>query len=309
MRPALRLNGFLPQEVLAVAELAVELVVQVVAVRDDDDGRGVKRLLQEVGVEHHGKGLARALRMPEYADFAVTAYGELGALDGLADGKILVVARKNLMAAHAVIVEADEVPDDVQEPFFLEDALKESREVREGLGFHIPVFRLPLHEAVLAARDGPRLAHQLVGHDADAVVDEHAGDFLHVIADLRVCIACVRLLPARGLQLKEADREPVQEQQNVRPLGGVFHEGPLVGDDVGVPVAAFPRVLIIGNVDDGGFCLAVRAVADLNPVLQVVHEERVLFHQLGVLKVAELEQRFGKGLCRGIRVQAAERLF
>ena len=169
--------------------------------------------------------------------------------------------------------------------------------------------QFPFHEAVLSARDGSRLAHQLVGHDADAVVDEHARDFLHVIADLRVRLARVRLLAARGFQLKETDRKPVQEQQDVRPLGGVFHEGPLVRDDVGVPVAAFPRVLIIGNIDDGGFCLAVRAVADLNPVLQVVHEERVLFHQLGVLKVAELEQRFGKGLCRGFRVQAAERLF
>ena len=85
-----------------------------------------------MGVEHHGKGLPRALRMPEHADFAVTADRKFGTLNGLADGKILVVARKNLIAAHAVIVEADEVPDDVQEAVFLKDALKEGREVRDG---------------------------------------------------------------------------------------------------------------------------------------------------------------------------------
>ena len=113
---ALRLLGRLPQEVLAAAELAIELIVQVVPVCDDHDGGALQRLLQIVGIEHHGQGLAAALGVPEDAALAVGDGGVTGGFDGLFHGEILVIARQNLKGVGAVHIEADEVAENVQKP-------------------------------------------------------------------------------------------------------------------------------------------------------------------------------------------------
>ena len=55
VRAAFRLNGRLPQEILAPRELSVKLIVQIVPVRNDDDGRAFECRLEQVRVEHHGK--------------------------------------------------------------------------------------------------------------------------------------------------------------------------------------------------------------------------------------------------------------
>ena len=70
---ALRLHGGLAQEVLAAGEGAEELVVEVVAVGEDDDGRVLHRRLADdgAGVEGHRQALAGALGVPDDADAAV----------------------------------------------------------------------------------------------------------------------------------------------------------------------------------------------------------------------------------------------
>lgn len=67
-------GGVWAQEIPATGELAVELVVQVVAVGDDHNGWAFQRLLQVMGIEHHGQGFSAALGMPEHAALAI-GYG------------------------------------------------------------------------------------------------------------------------------------------------------------------------------------------------------------------------------------------
>ena len=85
------LNRRLPQEIPAPCKLAVKLIVQIVPVGDDNDGRALQRLLQIVGVEYHGQGFPAALGVPENAALAVRPGGKAGGFHRLFDSKILVI--------------------------------------------------------------------------------------------------------------------------------------------------------------------------------------------------------------------------
>ena len=67
------LHRRLAQQVVAAREGAEELVVEVVAVGEDDDRRVLHRRVQDdaAGVERHRQALARALRVPDHADAPV----------------------------------------------------------------------------------------------------------------------------------------------------------------------------------------------------------------------------------------------
>ena len=67
------LHRRLAQQVAAAGEGAEELVVEVVAVGQHDDGRVRHRRVQDhaAGVEGHRQALARALRVPDHADAPV----------------------------------------------------------------------------------------------------------------------------------------------------------------------------------------------------------------------------------------------
>ena len=73
VRAALGLHRRLAQQVLAAREGAEELVVEVVAVGEHDEGRVLHRRLADdaPGVEGHRQALARALRVPDHADAPV----------------------------------------------------------------------------------------------------------------------------------------------------------------------------------------------------------------------------------------------
>ena len=170
--PALRLLRRLAQEILAPGELAVELVVQVVPVGDNHYCWALQCLLQIMGIEHHGQGLVAALSVPEHAALAVGNGGVLCGFNGFLHCKILVIARQDFKGVGPVHIEADKIPEDVQEPLFLEDALKEG--VKLGiLGVLIAaVLGFPLHEAVFPGGDCTRLGGGEVAHDTDLVVDK-----------------------------------------------------------------------------------------------------------------------------------------
>ena len=78
-----------------------------------------------MGVEHHGEALARTLRVPEHAYLAVALHCRTGALQGLAHGVVLMVGGENLGIPALVLVEADEVLQDVEQPLLLEHAEEE----------------------------------------------------------------------------------------------------------------------------------------------------------------------------------------
>jgi hypothetical protein len=151
VRPALGLHRRLAQEVLAAGERAEELVVEVVAVGEHDQGRVLHRRLADdaPGVEGHGQALARALRVPDDANAPVAGLaarlearlvpsghlrdtigaGQLGCPQRFAHRHLhrveLVVARHLLdeAAAAAFVLEDDEVSYEVEESPRSEDAL------------------------------------------------------------------------------------------------------------------------------------------------------------------------------------------
>ena len=169
------------QEVLAAGELAVKLVVQIVAVSDDYNGGTLQSLLQVVGIEHHGQRLTAALSVPEHAALTVGDSGVLGGFNGLFYREILVIARQNFKGVGPVYIEADKVPEDIQEPLFLKNALKEG--IKLGiLGILIAaVLGLPLHKAVFPGGDSTCLGGSQVAHDTDLVIDEQGRDLMDVI--------------------------------------------------------------------------------------------------------------------------------
>ena len=92
----LGLHGLLAQQVLAARERAEELVVQIVAVGQDDQRRVLHRRVRTIlpGVEDHRQALAGALRVPDDAD-PLVALGRRRrdrAVDRLVDGVELVIA-------------------------------------------------------------------------------------------------------------------------------------------------------------------------------------------------------------------------
>ena len=142
--PTLGLGRRLSQQVLAARERAEELVVEVVAVGQHDDGWVFHRGLADdrAGVEGHRQAFARALGVPDDADSAVAGFaagpeprlvaallvfadapsgllrldGAQRLLDGDAHGVELVVAAHLLgRLAAAVVIEDDEVADQPEE--------------------------------------------------------------------------------------------------------------------------------------------------------------------------------------------------
>ena len=156
--PALGLNRRLPHKVPAAGESAEELIVEVVAVGEHDDGRVRHRRLADdaPGIEGHGQALARALGVPDDADapiawraarpaagfvmagFFVSTSGllQLGRPQRLGNGGPhgveLVIARHLLgERAAAVILERDEVADQREEPARFADAFEHHLELRQ----------------------------------------------------------------------------------------------------------------------------------------------------------------------------------
>ena len=85
--------------------------------------------------------------MPEDADFTVALHGLFRADNRLADCKILMVPSQNLVTFQPFVVEADKILDNVQQPFFLENPFKESREIGKRSRFLVAVLRLPLRQS------------------------------------------------------------------------------------------------------------------------------------------------------------------
>ena len=146
--PALRLDGGLPQQVGATRKGGEELVVEVVAVRQHDEGGILHRRLAHnaAGVEHHGQTLARPLGMPDNPDASVAPFSTrpVGFLrgglsqrrrpQGFPDRGLhrmeLVVAGGLLdQRTAAVVFEHGEIADERQEPVRRADPLDQDLEL------------------------------------------------------------------------------------------------------------------------------------------------------------------------------------
>ena len=201
-----RLHRRLAQQLVAARERAEQLVVQVVAVGEHDDGRVLHRRAQDhpAGIERHRQALAGALRVPDHAD-APVALLAAGRRPGVVaarssakpcacassariapqrllqrdvDGVELVVARHLLdELAAARVLEHDEVPDQIEEAALLEHAFQQHLQL--GAGSAASVLALdgaPRHEPFPAGAERADARLRAVGDDQRGVGREQRRD-------------------------------------------------------------------------------------------------------------------------------------
>ena len=127
--PAIGLLRGLTEQVATHGESAEELVIKVIAVGEEDDGRVLHGRMSDdlSGIEGHEQALAGALSVPDDADAAVAlgAGGGDRALDRVAHGVELVIPGQDLDDARARVLEHDEVVDQGQNSGLFENALND----------------------------------------------------------------------------------------------------------------------------------------------------------------------------------------
>ena len=153
MCAALSMNRLLPQEILTLCKLPIQLVIQIITVCDDHNGRTVQCILQTMCIEYHRQGFSTALRMPEHAALTIRFRSASGRCYRLIDRKILMVSCQNLKLLCTLIRKANEVLYDIQKACLFKNALKEGIKL-SVLGILVAaVLGLPLHEAIFTGCD------------------------------------------------------------------------------------------------------------------------------------------------------------
>ena len=299
MLPALGVHRLLTQEILALGKLSEKLIVKVVSVGQHNDGRAIQCLLQTVCIEHHRQRFTAALSMPKHTAFAVRFRGVLCGLHSLIDSEILVVAREYLELLQSLVGEADKVLDNVQQSLPLKNTLEEGIELCVLRIFVIAVLRFPLHKAVFAGGNRSSFGGQMVAHDADAVINEHGRNLMHIVPYLCISLRCIRFFSGRRLQLHQNDRQTVEEQKDIGTLVAVLNERPLIGNDEGVVV----RIFVVHKVNEAGAFLTLDKITHFNAMLNIVHEDSILLNQFGIFKVFQFEQCIRNGILRHSRVE------
>ena len=272
--PALRLGWVLPEEVPAPGEGAEELVVQVVPVGEDHDGGVVHCWIPDdgAGVEGHGQALPRPLVVPDDSDPPVSRRSsvpgchpggyllEFGGPEGLfhggLDGVELVVPGDLLDQFPApVVIEHDEVSQDVQEVALFADAFQHHLELGEvGSAGFLVVHGLPGLEPLLPGGQRTYAGVESVGDHHYLVHREQGGEFSLICLELIPGLPDVGVLVRWVLEFDDAQGEAVQEEDYVRPPGGlVLPDSDLVD---GQPVV----VGWVFEVDDGRGFAARRPV-------------------------------------------------
>ena len=164
----------------AAGEGLVELVVEVVAVGQHQEGEVAAELAVHLAGEHHHRvALARPLRVPEHSEPALALLALAHRLHGAVHAEELMVAGEDLPKLARRLVEDDEALHQVHEVALVADTLEQ--------GLHVDRARLllgqalPLLEVVPAAGDraDPRLL-AVAEHDYRVVVEE-VGDGVAVV--------------------------------------------------------------------------------------------------------------------------------
>ena len=242
---ALRLDRRQPEQVGAAREGSEQLVVEIVAVRQHDDGGILHRQVTHdaTGVERHRQALARPLGVPDHADPPVAAgAGRLAArlvaagrvavghrllqrcrAQRLGDGglhRVELVVPGNLLdqGAAAVVLEHDEVADERQQPAPVEDAFEQHLELRQArVGQRLARDRAPRLEPLLPGRQRTDARFQSVRYDECGVEREQRRNLRLVGLKLLEGRRDGGVLVGGALQLDDGERQAVDEQHDVRP--------------------------------------------------------------------------------------------
>lgn len=200
-------------------------------------------------------------------------------------GRLLAVPRKE-----------DEVLQNVQQPLFLEHPLVKGLELHHGgvLGL-VGAFPLPLHKAVQPRGDGAGHVGGQVADDADGIVIEQRGDVLHIVADLPVGVFGAGPLLGGAFQLHQHERQPVDEQDHIRPAGvAVFHEGILVHHQKLVVL----RPVIVHQPHDPRLLFPALDILHRDAVLQPVGKDPVLLQKAPAVQAVQFQERLVDGCPR-----------
>ena len=323
----------LAQQIPAARERAEQLVVEVVAVGQHDEGGVVHRRLANdaPGIEGHGQALAGALRVPDDADAPVARLAarlaarlvaprrlghahrfplQLGGAQGFGDRRLhrveLVVARHLLdQRAAAVVLEHDEVAQQRQEPAGFTDAVDhhlQLRQVRIGQG--LARDGAPRLEPLPPGGQGADAGVQSVRHHERGVEREQRRDFRLVGLQLLPGGPDGGLFVGRILEFDDRQRQAVDEQHHVRAaLVPVLHHGELVDRQ---PVVVGGVV----EVNDAGLVAAHRAAGIAVFHRHAVHghamERAVAGFQRGSLRAGQLAEGVVQGVGGQVGVEAGE---
>ncbi len=205
--------------------------------------------------------------MPDDADAVVAGHGGHGGFNGLPDGPVLVVGGHLLEDLRAVDLEDVEVADEVEEAALLKDALDQRLELRRALGGDLEaVDGAPRHEPLPWSGQRAVARLEAVARNEQLVTREQARDDELVGLQLLEGLLGRGVLVGRVLELDDGERQPIDEDDDVRPLvdlaldhGELIDGEPVVGawvvevdepDLVAGDAAVRPRVLHVDSVDE-----------------------------------------------------------
>ena len=288
----------------AAGEGLVDLVVEVCAVGQHQEGEVAAELSVHLAGEHHHRvALARPLRVPEHPEPALAFLALAHRLQGTVHSEELMVAGEDLSQLARRLVEDDEVLHQVHEVALVAHALEQRLHVDRArllLGQ-----ALPLVEVVPAAGDraDPRLL-AVAEHDHRVVVEE-VGDGVAVVGV--VPLEGGLQIPVDVLALHEQQRQAVDEAHDVGPAP--------------VEAAAYPQLPHAEEVVVGGIIEVEDPQALAHQIARVVAEPDLhpVAHQRVLLPVGggdalrggdggDLPHRVVVGGFGKVRVQGGELL-
>ena len=169
---------------LGVGEVFVDLVVEVFAIGDDEEGPVAGNFAKDLLTEKdHGVAFATALGVPEDAEFALVVLDIADALDGLVDAEELVVFGDDLNDVAFGGVEEGVVFDEIEESAFFTGALDDGVEGDYSrFGFVADLF--PLAEVVPGCGGAADDALAAVGEEDEGIVVKELGDGGFVVLEV-----------------------------------------------------------------------------------------------------------------------------
>ena len=116
----------MPDQIPAHGEGGEELIVQIIAIGDHDNGWIFELWAAHelTSIESHQQALAGALRMPDYADLAIALRrrGLDGFFNRMPDGMKLVIARDDLRKTRSGLPKNRKIMKQVKQPAPVENA-------------------------------------------------------------------------------------------------------------------------------------------------------------------------------------------
>ena len=185
---------FLPDH-FRLYKILVDLVIQVFAVGDDQEREIARDLAPNLaGEEHHGKGFAGALGVPEHAKLALQLRPVLYRFHQIVHTEILVVFGDDLVL---LVAEHDEVFNVIHQSIFLQQAVDEipDRAFAHRTGFLqrltvgpflLGVHLQPLEEMIVGGVEGTEPRLQPVGQHTDLVEGEQVRDIPQIVLQVVV---------------------------------------------------------------------------------------------------------------------------